>query len=194
MIVEIGALVGIIKGLLEATKTGRELFGGNSRRVTTDSVKKAQERLAGIADQLNQSVALSKMLPLWVYQYEQTGIYAATHSDDDLREFARKVDRLISDSIYDTFSNAFFRMNFAILPGVDPIIGDFRKKLTTLHADVRRIAPWDSADAWRKELPTLMVRMGDLREEVTKLTDLVEGVHAALIKELKDTASLVVGE
>lgn len=59
MITEIGALVGIIKTLLDATKTGFDLLG--KKPAAIESVKKTQERLAGIADQLFQSVALLKM-------------------------------------------------------------------------------------------------------------------------------------
>ena len=59
MITEVGALVGIVKALLEAAKTGRELFGGSSKKATAESVRKTQERLAGIADQLFRA---------WLYQ------------------------------------------------------------------------------------------------------------------------------
>ena len=85
MITEIGALVTIMKTLLDATKTGMELFGGGARRKAAESVKKAQERLEGIAEQLFQSVALSKMLPIWLKEHAAVDLYTDTLSDDDVK-------------------------------------------------------------------------------------------------------------
>jgi hypothetical protein len=116
MITEIGALVSIIKSLLDASKTGWELFGNASRKAAAESIKKTQERLAGIADQLFQSVALSKMLPIWLKEHAAVDLYTETLSDDDVKLLDSRLRQLISDSIHDHFSGTFFQTSFAVLP------------------------------------------------------------------------------
>jgi hypothetical protein len=188
MITEIGALIDIISTLLEASKTGWELFGG-SRKATTDSVKKAQERLAGIADQLFQSVALSKMLPIWLKDHATVDLYTEALSDDDVKLLDSKLRSLIGDSIHDHFSGTFFRTNFAVLPGVDAGIKGFRERLLALEAQLNGIPPGDAV-SWRRAWPILKVRMNDLRMEAVKLDNLADDVHSSLVQELRDASSL----
>ena len=98
MITEIGALVGILKALLEAAKSGRELFGAASKKSTAEAIKKTQDRLAGIADQLFQSVALSKMLPIWLNEHATVDLYTDALTDDEVKLLDLRLRQLISDN------------------------------------------------------------------------------------------------
>ena len=191
MIIEIGALVTIIKSLLEASKTGQELFGGASRRATVKSIEKTQERLAGIADQLFQSVALSKMLPIWLKEHAAVDLYTDTLSDDDVKLVDTRLRQLISDSIHDHFSATFFRTNFAVLPGVGVGIKSFGDRLLALETQLNGIPPGNTT-AWRLAWPIVKIRMNDLRLEAVKLDNLADEIHTSLVREIKDAATLVV--
>jgi gas vesicle protein len=191
VITEIGALVGILKSLLEAAKSGRELFGsGASRKATAEAIKKTQDRLAGIADQLFQSVALSKMLPIWLKEHATVDLYTDTLTDDEVKLLDSRLRQLISDSVHDHFSGTFFGTSFAVLPGVDAGIKGFRERLLALEAQLDGIPPGD-ATSWRRAWPIVKVRMHDLRLAAVKLDNLADELHASLVRELRDAAGLV---
>jgi hypothetical protein len=188
MITEIGALVGILKGLLESTKTGLDLLGGASKKKkAAEDVKKTQERLAGIAEQLYQSVALSKMLPIWLKEHSKYDLFENTLSNDEVRLLDGGLRGLILDSIHDHFSGTFFHTSFAALPGVEALINEFRNRLTALENQLNGIPPGD-ATAWRRTWPVLKVRMHDLRIEALKLNNLADTLHSKLIVELREAA------
>jgi hypothetical protein len=189
MITEIGALVGIVKSLLDAVKTGWELFGSASKKAAAESIKKTQERLDGIADQLFQSVALSKMLPVWLKEHAAVDLYTDTLSDDEVKLLDSRLRELIRDSIHDHFSGTFFRTSFAVLPGVEAGIKEFRDRLLALETQLNGIPPGD-ATSWRRAWPVVKVRMHDLRLEAVKLDNLADEVHASLVRELRDAASV----
>jgi hypothetical protein len=189
MITEIGALVGIMKTLLEATKAGMELFGAGARKRSAESVSKAQERLGGVAEQLFQSVALSKMLPIWLQEHSKFDLYTDKLSDDNVKLLDSGLKRLISDSIHDHFSATFFRTSFAVLPNVETGIQGFRQRLVALETQLEGITA-GNADSWRLAWPTLKVRLNDLRIEATKLDSMADELHAKLVTELRETAKL----
>ena len=190
MITEIGALVGILKSLIDAAKSGRELFSASSsKKSTAEALKKTQDRLAGIADQLFQSVALSKMLPIWLKEHATFDLYTDALTDDEVKLLDSRLRQLISDSIHDHFSGTFFRTSFAVLPGVEVGIKGFRDRLLALETQLNGIPPGD-ATSWRRAWPAVKVRMHDLRLEAVKLDNLADEVHASLVRELKDAAGL----
>jgi hypothetical protein len=187
MIIEIGALVGIVKNLLDSGKTGLDIFGGNSKKQTASGIKKTQERLAGIAEQLYQSVALSKMLPIWLKEHSRYDLYENTLSNDDVKLLDSGLRALISDSIHDHFSGTFFHTSFAALPGVEAAIKGFRERLGALENQLNGIPPGDTT-SWRRTWPILKVRMLDLRIEAVKLNNLADALHSQLIVELREAA------
>ena len=187
MIAEFGALVGIVKSLLEVAKAGSDLFGRISKKQTEQELKKLQERLAGIADQLHQSVALSKMLPIWLKEHSTYDLFENSLTNDDVKLLDRGLRNLISDSIHDHFSGTFFHTSFATLPGVDAGIKKFRDSLSALEGQLDGIPPGD-ATSWRRAWPILKVRMHDLRVEALKLNNLADELHSKLIVELRDAA------
>jgi len=186
MITEIGALVTIMKTLLDATKTGKELFGGGERK---KAIQNAQERLDGVAEQLFQSVTLSKMLPIWLKEHAEVDLYVDKLSNDDVKLLDNRLRNLIFDSIHDHFSGTIFRMSFAVLPGVENGIKAFRDKLLALETQLNGI-PAGNAKAWRLAWPIIKIRMQDLRIEAVKLDNLADEIHSKLVTELRETAKL----
>jgi len=189
MITEIGALVAITKSLLEASRTGFELFGGASKKKTAEGIGRTQERLAGIAEQLYQSVALSKMLPIWLKEHSRYDLFENTLSNDDVKLLDGGLRTLISDSIHDHFSGTFFCTSFSALPGADAAITEFRNSLNALETQLNGIPPGD-ATAWRRTWPILKVRMHDLRIVAVKLNNLADTLHSNLIVELREAAQV----
>jgi hypothetical protein len=187
MITEIGALVVILKDILESSKTGLDLFGVVSKKRTVEGIEKTQERLAGIAEQLYQSVSLSKMLPIWLREHSRYDLYQNILSNDDVKLLDSGLRSLISDSIHDHFSATFFQTSFAALPGAEAAIEEFRDRLSALENQLNGIPPGD-ATAWRRTWPILKVRMHDLRVEAVKLNNLADTIHSELIVELREAA------
>ena len=93
MLLEIGALATIIKNLLDSVKTSRDLWGRDRqvRQRADASISELQQRIEGMAEQLHQSVALSKMLPLWINQYNQINLFQVDLSDDDIPRLDEKI-------------------------------------------------------------------------------------------------------
>lgn len=187
MLTEVGALVGVVKGLFDLTKSGMDLFGrrGEAARVP---IQKLQERMSGLAEQLERSVMLSKMLPIWLKEHASVDLYEDKLSNEDVRLLDSRLRSLISDSIHDHFSGVFFRTSFAVLPGVDSAMKAFQSSLTALEQQLNGIPPGDAV-SWRRAWPLIKLRMNDLRIEAVKIDNLAEHVHAQLITEIRDAAS-----
>lgn len=188
MIIEAGVLVGIVKNLLDGTKSALDILGNGSKKRNED-IRKVQERLAGIAEQLYQSAALSKMLPIWLKEHNRYDLYQNTLSNEDVKLLDSGLRQLISDSVHDHFSGTFFRTSFSALPSVELSIRDFRSRLEALETQLNGIPPGD-ANAWRKTWPILKIRLHDLRVDALKLDNLADTLHSELIIELRDAASL----
>jgi hypothetical protein len=189
MITEIGALVTIVKDLLSAVKNGRDLFGGGSKKATMDTLVKTQQRLEGISEQLHHSVALTKMLPIWLREYQAVDLYVTSPTNEEVKLLDSRLRALIGDSIHDHFSGTFFHLNFAVLPNVDSGIRSFRERLLALEAQLNGIPPGDAV-SWRRAWPTLKVRLHDLRVEVEKISKTAEDVFVALLSELRDASAI----
>ena len=186
MLTEIGALVAIVKNLLEGTKTGIDIFG--RRGDAQKTVKDLQARVSGIAEQLDRCVSLSKMLPLWLKDHSEVNLFTEKLSDEDVRLLDSKLRDLIGDSIHDHFSGVFFRMSFGVLPGIDTAMADFQQRLLALEVQLNGV-PAGDAVAWRRSWRVIKVRMSDLRQEAVKIDNLAEQIHAQLVKELRDASS-----
>jgi len=186
MLTEVGLLVGIVKNLVDITKSGSGLFG--KRPDTSEAVEQLKERIAGLAEQLQQSVALSKMLPIWLKDHSEVDLFTENLTDHDVRLLDSRLRHLISDSIHDHFSGTFFRTSFACLPGVEAGIEAFRDRLLALEQQINGIVAGD-AIAWRRAWPALKLRMHDLRIEAVKINNLADEVHSDLVNELRKAGS-----
>ena len=187
MITEVGALVSIIKNLLDSTKTGRELWGVGNKKLTIDSITKTQGRLSGISEQMFQSMALYKMMPIWLKEHAQFDLFDNTLSNEDVTKLDTKLRGLIFDSNHDHFKATFFHTSFSVLPGVDDGIKQFGDKLKALEDQLNGI-PAGDATSWRRTWPILKMRMHDLRVEAVNLMVRVDEIQTALIMELRDAA------
>ena len=66
-----------------------------------------------------QSMALSKMLPIWLKEHSAFDLYENTLADDDVKLLDTGLRTLIFDSIHDHFSGTFFQTSFAVLPAAE---------------------------------------------------------------------------
>jgi len=187
MLTEVGVLVGIVKALVDVAKTGTDLFG-KRQKATAESVEKLKERIAGIAEQLQQSVALSNLLPIWLKDHANVDLFTDKLSNDDVKVLDSKLRQLISDSVHDHFSGTFFRTSFACLPGVEAGISRFRERLIALEQQIDGITPGDAV-AWRRTWPLIKSRMSDLRIEAVKINTLASEIHSQLVQELRQAAT-----
>lgn len=78
---------------------------------------------------------------------------------------------------------------FAVLPGVEEGIKGFREKLLALETQLNGIPPGDGT-SWHRAWPLVKLRMQDLGLAAAKLDNQAEDLHASLIRELRDSASL----
>ncbi|KVD70357.1 hypothetical protein [Burkholderia ubonensis] len=187
MLTEVGLLVSIVKNLFDIAKGGTDIFG-RRQKATEEAVEQLKERITGLAEQLHQSVALSKMLPIWLKDHAEVDLFVSQLSDDDVRLLDSKLRRLISDSIHDHFSGTLFRTDFNCLPGVEIMIKGFRDRLLVLEQTLNGIVPGD-AEAWRRTWPFLKLRMHDLRVEAVKVNNLADEIHSDLVQELRQSGA-----
>jgi hypothetical protein len=129
------------------------------------------------------------MLPIWLKEHATVDLYTDNLTDEEVKLLDSRLRQLISDSIHDHFSGTFFRTNFGVLPGAEAGIKDFRQRLLALESQLNGIPPGD-AISWGRAWPIIKVRMHDLRVEAVKLDNLADDVHASLVRELRDAASL----
>ncbi len=188
LIPELGALVAIVKGLLDIAKSGRD-FTGSKAKATGDTVERLKDRMAGLADQLFACVMLVKTIPIWLRNCADIEVQVDTLTDEEVRRLQIALTRLISDSRYDSFSAAFYRTSFARLPGVDSSIQSFRRDLEKLGEQCEYVRPNGDIGAWRKEWPALLQNLSYLRREAVSLLQQADEVHGALIGELKQAAA-----
>ena len=190
LIPELGALIAIVKGLLDIAKSGRDLTG-NKAKATGESVEKLKDRLAGLADQLESCVMLGKTIPIWLRTCFDIEADVTARSDEEVGRLRLSLIQLISDSRYDSFSAAFYRTSFARLPGVDSSIQSFRRDLEKLGEQCEYVRPKGDVGAWRKEWPALLQNLSYLRREAESLLQQADEVHGSLIGELKQAAAAI---
>lgn len=188
MLTEIGSLVSIVKALVEIAKSANGFFGG-AKKPTPEAVEQLKQRVAGLAEQLHQSVVLSKMLPVWLKEQARFDLFTDRLSDEEVRILDSGLKGLVSDSIHDHFSGVFFRTSFACLPPVESAIKSFRERLLALEQQLNGIPPGD-AQAWRFAWPVLKMRLHDLRIEAVKIDNLADEIHSSLVRELQAAGRL----
>lgn len=187
MLTEIGALVAIVKGLVDITKGGADLFG-KRHKATGETIVQLKERIEGIAEQLHRSVVLSRMLPIWLKDHARVDLYTDKLTAADVKLLDAELRQLIFDSINDHFAGTLFGTSFACLPEVEQSMKEFGDRLRALEQQLNGIPPGD-ADAWKRTWPVVKVRMHDLRVEALRLSHLADKVHTDLINELRDASA-----
>ncbi len=189
MITEIGALVSIVKGLADIAKTGGDFFG-KPKKETAKEINRLQGRVAGIAEQLYESVALLKTIPAWLRQAEEVIFQPDDLPIEAIQQHHTRLHRLISDSRYDSFSDAFYRTKYDTLPGLEKPMVSFRELLERLndeHSKMRFDVPPQALQIdWSK----LKSRLRDLYDEAENIRRTANELHGRLIDELKESGSV----
>jgi hypothetical protein len=200
----IGTLVGITKAAVDTLKGLRDLFDAkDAKRIANESQAKFEKvdedfaafhkRLGILALQLEQSEALTRMVPAWFEVANRMPVWKSVndltrediqHLDNDLRSF-------LHESIRDHFSTTFFSTNFDQLPGIERLLDIFRAKLGDLDHTVSAIPP-GNVDVFKGLWPTITTQFNDLRNAAGQVSSQADDVHSALIRELRESAKEVV--
>ena len=184
MLTEIGTLASIINNLINITRSAGSWFGDKQIIKKNEEFEKLKDRIAGMADQFEKSIELSKMLSIWLKEQNQIDLFADQLSDDDVRGYEEKLRYLIFQSIHDTFSGTFFRTKYSSLPGMEGGIEDFRKRLTDLEKQLNGIRTGNAVN-WRLSWPILKQRLQDLRSEADNINNKADGILSSLVQELQ---------
>jgi hypothetical protein len=195
---DVGSLVAISKTVLESFKLVKDLLGGAKGREAEQAqavvaglrthIDKFQERLEGLAIQLQQSERLTRMIPAWEAYANNIDISrdVASLSDDDAQKIHVNMRNLIESSIRDQFSGTFFRTDFDALPGMKTRLDIFRDHLNNLDRTVSTI-PAGSLPAFKALWPTLCSEFNNLRNSGYQVRRLAEDTQGQLIDELLES-------
>ncbi|HEY7182345.1 MAG TPA: hypothetical protein VIC84_13040 [Blastocatellia bacterium] len=189
MITEIGTLVAIVKGLADVAKTGTDLFG-KRKQDTLDRVDQLKGRVAGIAEQLYETVSLLKTIPAWLRQCEDVLFRPDNLSADAIQQQHILLHRLISDSRYDSFSDAFYRTKYDALPGLEKPMVTFRDLLERFEKDHSQMRFDVELRPLRTDWAKLKGRLRDLRDQAESIRRTANELHGRLIDELKQSGSV----
>lgn len=183
MLTEIGSLVLLLRGLLEANKKGTELHV----QPRAEAIQRLQERLEGIAEQLEQSVLLSRLLPVWLKDFNAVDFLKDQLTGEDVHLLESRLRPLIHDSVRGPMAETFFRVPFSALPGIETAIASFRIEVRQLYQQLDAIPPGDEA-AWHRAWTSVRVRMTGLWKWATKLNNFADQLHSELTRELAEAA------
>lgn len=192
-VMTVGALVAITRNLIEAIKGARSFWSNKPKEdAELERIEQAfaafQARLRHLAEQLTQSEALARMLPIWLNVLAQIPVWQNVLADDDVPKLDRQLRRLISDSIHDYFSATFFHQDFGALPDVLKKIEQFRERLQDLERELLAI-PFGNQGAWKSHWPSLKMRLGDLDRLARDLESHVADLHGRLVREIESAAA-----
>jgi len=156
-ITTIGALVGITKAVVDTLKSLRDLFDArDAKRIANESQAKIEKvnenfaafhkRLEILSLQLEQSEALTRMVPAWLEVASLMPVWKGVNdsTQEDIRRLDSDLRSFIHESVRDHFSTTFFRTNFDQLPEVERQLDIFRAKLRDLDRTVSAIPPGNS--------------------------------------------------
>ena len=189
MLTEIGALVSIVKGLFDVAKTGTDLFGAKKKK-TVQALETLQARISGLAEQLYETVSLLKTIPVWLRQCGQILGQSIELSADQIKQQQTLLTQLISDSRYDSFSDAFYVTKYDALPGLAKPMSSFRELLERLDDDHRKLRYDVPLQALRTDWATLKARLLDLRNQAEGVMNVSNELHGKLIAELKEAGAV----
>jgi len=192
MITEIGALVGIIKGLADIAKDGGDWLR-KPKKENVEAVERLQERVAGIAAQLYQTVALLKTIPAWLRQCDDLLFQPEALPAEEIQRQHTLLHRLISESRYDYCSDAFYRTKYDALPGLTKPMEQFRELLERLEVDHGKIRFDVELQALHKDWFALRTRLRDLKNQAEEIRLRANELHGSLINELESAGAVRAG-
>ena len=156
----------------------------------TRAFSEYQARLQYLADQLQQSETLTRMVPSWLELANRMPFWqdVTNMSKDEIRMIEKDIRSLIHESIRDHFSSTFFSKNFDKLPGVNEQLIIFRAKLEDLDDTLRGIDDGDT-QVFKLQWHKLRTEFGNTRNTADSIQLLAEDIQGKLIHELKESAS-----
>ncbi len=165
---------------------------GRRRKETSESIKKLTARVAGIAEQLYETVALLKTIPTWLRQSEEILSQPDELKLDEIQRYHVVLNRLISDSRYDSFSDAFYRTKYDALPGLEKPMVTFRELLEKLEDEHHKMRFDVPLNALQRDWAKLKNRLRDLSDQAERIRQTANELHGKLIDELKRSGEVQV--
>ncbi len=101
--------------------------------------------------------------------------------------------RLISESRYDYFSDAFYRTKYDALPGLSKPMEQFRELLERLEVDHNKIRFDVELQALHKDWFALRTRLRDLKNQAEAIRLRANELHGSLIDELERAGAVRAG-
>jgi hypothetical protein len=185
MITEIGALVSIIKNLIDVTKAGSSFLNRSSQN-QEQAISKLQGRMEGLVEQLSRCMQLDRLIPVWERRLDEFRpfVQRTTIEAGEAQRIEHDLRDLIKGAAKDYFSGAFFYTEYEIIPGVHAAITEFRTVIENIDHEISHIPP----NAWRSHWPQLAGRLRDLQNATAKVERSLEDNLAKLFKELRDAS------
>lgn len=197
-ITALSSLVTIGKNIIDTIKSAKDLFTSDSGRNSADaeahmdtltkSFKVYQERVELLAEQIYQCETLSRFLPQWLLHQDKFNYISNTPTQDELGLIDGELRRLLTDSIRDHFSSAFFRTNYDKLPEIETMIKNFRNRISELDRDMNAIPPGNFqllAITWGTTLKADLFR---LRRDVIEIETKANEKFEEVVNELREVA------
>ena len=189
-------LLSLAKTLVDTLRGIRDLATAPGDRTpesaSVEKIKEAseaftlfRERLAKIVVQLEQSEELIHLLPVWQRDYDEIDVWKTELDNQDVVNTDRRLRNLVRDSLIDHFSGLTQKEKFPALSGVPSKIEEFRTRLEALQQDLDGI-PHGNAEVWRLHWPTLKVRLGDIRDQASKIEMDALAIHTEQIREISE--------
>ncbi|HEV8082286.1 MAG TPA: hypothetical protein VGP55_03750 [Chitinophagaceae bacterium] len=176
---------------METIKTAKDLFKNDKSPTAkatethldelTNNFAVYQKRIELLSVRLFQSETLRRYIQVWSYQCDKFVYTNLSNSlENELRKFFDEFRGFIKQSMYDYFSNAFYRTSYDKLSELHSGIDSFRTRIKRIETDLDQINPTKIEGfkyAWENnlqgELNSLKRDAIDLEK---KSTDIYEGI------------------
>ena len=187
----IGSLVGITKSVIDIIKGATSFLShGTTKAKATVEVKRLYGRIEQLALQLEQCERLTRGVPAWLELANRMPVWEDVLTIEASR--AQLIDRdlrsLIHETVGDHFSGTFFHSDVDRLPDIPLQIEIFRAKIRSLDQTVSTIQPGNLA-ALKALWSQVTTQFNDARNSAWEIQRKAEDLHAALIRELRDSAT-----
>lgn len=181
MITEIGALVKIVKDLVDASNGARGFLG--SGKLDPKLLSDLRRRISGLSDQIWACAQLGTQLPEWRRLLSEVDHRANKLNAADAAEVERRLDQIVHSARSDQFSGVFYSHIYKGMPKIEEKLSIFKAEIDSLYALVTNTPTGDAA-AWSKQWPQLKTRLQQLHRTTSDVGLAQQATMADLIKEL----------
>jgi hypothetical protein len=198
-IAAIGTLATVAGSVINAAKSLKDLFsrrsGNDAEQKTLNDLQNAvneyNARMRILAEQLEQSERLTRMVPAWLEVSSRMPMWkqASDLDDNEARTVLDELKRFIFDSTSDHFSGTFFHTDFDKLPRIPDKLNILRARLKTINGTLSPIAP-GNIEGLRSFWPQLTTQFNDAVNAAHDIRSDAENIQGDLIRELHDAANV----